>query len=193
MAHLILLEDENILRKEISGYLAESGHQIDSVSNINDFRNTFRPDSHLIALIDLSLPDGDELELIAHLRAQGDQHGIIVITTLQRRLESGRVTLYWRIDAAKRQLIPPGKAPITLTAQGYAVLKTIVAGEGAPVDRRQIVAALNEDYLQYDQRRLDTQIHQLRKTILEISEMELPIRTARGRGYQTSAKFHQQN
>jgi DNA-binding response OmpR family regulator len=109
MAHLILLEDENILRKEISGYLAESGHQIDSVSNINDFRNTFRPDSHLIALIDLSLPDGDGLELIAHLRAQGDQHGIIVITALQRRLESGRVTLYWRIDAAKRQLIPPAK------------------------------------------------------------------------------------
>lgn len=51
------------------------------------------------------------------------------------------------------------------------------------MSRKQIVQALGENYLLYDQRRLDTQMHQLRKTIFAASGVDLPVRTARGRGY----------
>lgn len=218
MANLILLEDENILLAELSDFLGEQGHCVDTAGDIAEFENKYQRGKHLIALVDLGLPDGQGLDLIVRLRERGDELGIIVITarsgsqnkaeglfqgadhylskpfdlgelaatitSLARRLQTGDRTARWVLDTLRCQLIPPGKPPINLTSQGYIVFRTIVAGDGRPVHRRRIIEALGENFLQYDQRRLDTQMHQLRKTVLEASAMELPVRTVRGRGYQ---------
>lgn len=109
------------------------------------------------------------------------------VTALARRLEDDDSSPRWLLDTLRCQLVPPGKPPIDLTSQSYIVFRTIVGGEGKPVNRRKIVEALGENYLHYDQRRLDTQMHQLRKLVAETSGMELPVRTARGRGYQITA------
>lgn len=222
MARLILLEDEPILCSELAGYLTECGHMVDATSCVAEFRQLFSPSDHLIALIDLGLPDGDGIDLIDWLRARGKRLGIIVVSArsgtadkvrgltvgadhyiskpfdleelaatvaaLVRRLDTGGVSLRWTLDVRRRQLTPPGKAPIDLTAQAAIVLQAIAAGRGTVVGRRQIVEALCEDYLLYDQRRLDTQMHQLRKTVLAASGLELPVRSARGRGYQFLAE-----
>lgn len=218
MARLILLEDEPILRHELAGYLTEQGHIVDAVGTVRDFHAVFSPAGHLIALVDLGLPDGDGIDLIDALRNQGTRLGIVVIsarsrtgdkvrglvvgadyylnkpieleelsavlTALARRLETGGVSLSWVLDVCRGELAPPGKAPVPLTAQGAVVLMAIATGGGKLVDRRQIVNALGADFLQYDQRRLDTQIHQLRKAVFDASGVELPIRTVRNRGYQ---------
>lgn len=218
MANLILLEDETVLRAELADFLSEHGHHVDTAEGIDAFERKFQPGKHLIALVDLGLPDGDGLDLIARLRAQGERLGIIVVTArsssqnkadgliqgadhylckpfdlvelvatvtaLARRLEVGGASPSWILDTLRCQLIPPGKSPIDLTAQSYIVFKTIVSGSGKPVDRRKIIEALGESYLHYDLRRLDTQMHQLRKVVAEASGLELPVRTARGRGYQ---------
>ena len=224
MTRLIFLEDESILRENIAGFLTESGFAVDAVGDLAEFDKTFLPGTHLIAILDLGLPDGDGLALIARLRAQGERLGIIILTAqggsankvhglttgadhyllkpfdlvelaaiigaLARRLQEGGAKLEWALDASQRQLIPPGKAPIGLTAQAYSVLKAIADGHGAPVDRRRIVEALGEDYLDYDMRRLDTQIYQLRKTVLAASGIDLPVSTARGQGYQFTAAIN---
>lgn len=218
MAHLILLEDEPILRHELAGYLDEQGHRVDAVGSVAEFQAVFSPANHLIALVDLALPDGDGIDLIDSLRDQGKRLGIVVISArcrtgdkvrglvvgadyylskpldleelaavvaaLARRLEIGGVSLHWVLDAVRGELIPPGKAPVPLTAHGAVVLAAIAGGRGQPVDRRRIVAALGENFLEYDQRRLDTQIHQLRKAVLDTSGVELPLRSIRNRGYQ---------
>ncbi len=218
MAHLILLEDEPILRHELAGYLAENGHTVDSVGAAAEFHAVFSPADHMIAVVDLVLPDGDGIDLIDRLRGQGKRLGIIVISArcrtadkvrglvvgadyyltkpieleelsavvaaLARRLATGGVSLRWVLDAIRGELIPPGKTPVPLTAQGTVVLAAIAGGRGEPVDRRCIVAALGEDFLQYDQRRLDTQVHQLRKAVLDGSGVELPLRAIRNHGYQ---------
>lgn len=218
MAHLILLEDEPILRHELAGYLAEQGHMVDAVGSVAEFHAAFYPAHHLIALVDLALPDGDGIDLIDRLRGQGKRLGIVVISArsrtgdkvrglvvgadyyltkpieleelsavvaaLARRLDTGGVSLRWVLDAVRGELIPPGKAPVALTTHGTVVLAAIAGGGGEPVDRRCIVAALGEDFLQYDQRRLDTQIHQLRKTVWDAAGVELPLRAIRNRGYQ---------
>ncbi len=218
MARLILLEDEPILRHELAGYLTEQGHIVDAVGTVSGFHVAFSSANHLIALVDLGLPDGDGIDLIDALRNRGTRLGIVVIsarsrtgdkvrglvvgadyylnkpieleelsavlTALARRLETGGVSLSWVLDVRRGKLAPPGKAPVPLTAQGVVVLKAIAAGGGKLVDRRQIVNALGADFLQYDQRRLDTQIHQLRKAVFDTSGVELPIRTIRNRGYQ---------
>lgn len=91
----------------------------------------------------------------------------------------------WRLSAAPPALTPPGCAPVPLSAQDYTVLRALADGaHGAQyVTRRSIVKALGEDYLHYDQRRLDTQMHRLRRKIEQASGQRLPIATVRGQGY----------
>ncbi len=84
MTHLILLEDEPVLREELTEFLEARGHQVTSVADIAKFRSAFIPmaqvGGHLIAIIDLGLPDGNGLDLITQLRAAGHRLGIIVLT-----------------------------------------------------------------------------------------------------------------
>ncbi|WP_332827498.1 PAS domain-containing protein, partial [Ramlibacter sp.] len=59
----------------------------------------------------------------------------------------------WKLCASPPRLIPPGLTAIPLSAQDYTVLLAL-ARDVPCVSRRDIVEALGEDYLQYDQRRL---------------------------------------
>ena len=47
----------------------------------------------------------------------------------------------------------------------------------------EIVDALGEDYIHYDQRRLDTQMRRLRRKVEAASGLMLPVRTLRSVGY----------
>lgn len=94
MARIIILEDEPVLREELTDFIQTQGHQVTAVANLAQFRRAFLPmttsGGHLIAIIDLGLPDGDGLDLIAQLRAAGHRLGIIVLTarsTLHDKVE----------------------------------------------------------------------------------------------------------
>lgn len=88
----------------------------------------------------------------------------------------------WRLSASPPRLIPPGFGPIALSAQDYTVLLALVAG-GDSVSRKTIICALGEDYIDYDQRRLDTQMRRLRRKVEEACGLQLPVTTLRGIGY----------
>ncbi|WP_051295435.1 response regulator transcription factor [Azonexus hydrophilus] len=163
------------------------------------------PDGEGLDLITRLREDGDRIGIIVATARSGGRNkakGLIqgadhylskpfeldelaaTITALARRLEDGAIRPRWLLDTLRCQLTPPGKAAIDLTSQSYIVFRTIVSGAGKPVSRRKIVEALGENYLHYDQRRLDTQMYQLRKLVLDACGMDLPVATARGRGYQ---------
>ncbi len=80
MAHIILLEDERILREDLSDFLANCGHSVQAVGSIAEFERQFAPGRHLIAILDLGLPDGDGMDIIARLRRDNLRLGIIVLT-----------------------------------------------------------------------------------------------------------------
>ena len=107
-----------------------------------------------------------------------------VVDSLARRLDLGGVSGDWMIDDVKHELMPPGLPPIELSAQDYTVLKVIFDGQGRSVSKKAIVAALGEDFLTYDLRRLDTQINRLRRKVQEATGADLPLRTLRNEGYQ---------
>jgi DNA-binding response OmpR family regulator len=107
-----------------------------------------------------------------------------VVAALARRLEAGGVSQRWVVQSAGRKLIPPGGPTIELSAQDYAVLSFIVAGNGEPVSRRSIVESLGNDYDTTDPARLDTQLARLRRKVSEATGKELPIKTLRNEGYQ---------
>ncbi len=218
MAHIILLEDERILREDLSEFLASCGHSVQAVGTVAEFESSFAPGRHLIAILDLGLPDGDGMDIIARLRHDNLRLGIIVLTaristsdkvtglqsgadhyltktadldilaatvdSLARRLDLGGVSGDWVLDIQTKELIAPGLPPIKLSAHDYTVLKAIFDGEGQSVSKKAIVAALGEDYLTYDLRRLDTQINRLRRKVLDATGADLPLKTLRNAGYQ---------
>ena len=49
--------------------------------------------------------------------------------------------------------------------------------------------ALGEDYLHYDQRRLDTQMRRLRRKVEQVGGLRLPVSTVRGEGYRVYQKI----
>ena len=80
MAHIILTEDERILREELVDFLTGFGHVVDATDSLAGFALSFRPEQHTIAIIDIGLPDGSGLDLVEQLRAQKMNLGIIVLT-----------------------------------------------------------------------------------------------------------------
>jgi DNA-binding response OmpR family regulator len=89
----------------------------------------------------------------------------------------------WRLERGPALLHVAGAAPVQLSPQDMAVLGCLMAQPGATVSRRDIVQALGADYLDYDQRRLDSQMHRLRQRVEELSGTPLPVRTVRGSGF----------
>lgn len=225
MRDLILLEDETVLREELSEFLAGNGYRVDAEASLEGFWRRYEPARHGIAVIDLGLPDGDGLTLIRALRARGERLGIVVLTArgairdrvagldigadyylpktsdldeltatlaaLARRLgepEMGLDAQSWVLELGPRLLSPPGFSPIALSEQDLVVLHQLMLGAGEIVSRQQIVEAMGEDFLSYDQRRLDTQMRRLRRKVNEATGLLLPINTARNAGY----RFHAQ-
>ncbi|OGB23218.1 MAG: histidine kinase [Burkholderiales bacterium RIFCSPLOWO2_02_FULL_57_36] len=89
---------------------------------------------------------------------------------------------HWRLSASPPRLIPPGFAPIALSAQDYTVMLALATG-GKDVSRETIVRALGGNFHDYDQRRMDTQMRRLRRKVEEACGLKLPVTTLRGIGY----------
>ncbi len=85
MFSLIVLEDEPILREELTEFLEAQNYRTKSVGSVAAFRRTFLPNEDRIALIDLGLPDGEGMDLIRELRQKDHRLGIIVLTARSGR------------------------------------------------------------------------------------------------------------
>lgn len=98
-----------------------------------------------------------------------------------------KTSLRWQLSASPRRLVSPDGVNIPLSGQDYLVLLTLMTG-GECVTRRTIVEALGENFLDYDQRRLDTQMRRLRRKVTEACGQALPVSTLRGIGYRFYAQ-----
>ncbi|MDN2712505.1 response regulator transcription factor [Janthinobacterium sp. SUN118] len=105
------------------------------------------------------------------------------LLALQRRLGEPSAPATWILELGPRRLLPPGCSAIALSQQDATVLRVLMAEPERIVSRQQIVQSLGEDYLDYDQRRLDTQIRRLRRKTEQATGLPLPINTARNAGY----------
>lgn len=106
-----------------------------------------------------------------------------VLDALRRRLGLQRESSSWQLDMGTRELKAPNRQGLRLSHQESMVLHCLMRNAGNTVSRREIVNALDEDYLTYDQRRLDTQILRLRRSVKQATGLELPLKTLRNSGY----------
>lgn len=80
MTQVILLEDEPVLRDELAEYLRSQGHGVTPAGTMAEFMRVFEPNRHLVAVLDLGLPDGDGLDLVLRMRRGGLRLGIVILT-----------------------------------------------------------------------------------------------------------------
>ena len=81
-----------------------------------------------------------------------------------------------------------------LTPSEMIIMRLLAQAPGEIVHRKEIITGLGYEYETYDQRRLEVIIRRFRMKF-EDKQMELPIKTARGKGYIFTGKIdiHNEN
>ena len=121
-------------------------------------------------------PDAQDMRLDAH--GQPEQL-LEYILSLARQLNPG-----WHLSMRYRRLEAPNGAEMALTGLEFAFIKMFAMVEtGEAISRKQIVQGFGEDYLSYDQNRIDTMVRRLRRKAESDLGTKLPLNTERVRGY----------
>lgn len=77
---VLLIDDEPSIQFGFSAYLNKTGYQVQTAGNIKEARQKLNQDSFDIILLDLSLPDGNGLDLITEIRQNYPEVALVVIT-----------------------------------------------------------------------------------------------------------------
>jgi DNA-binding response OmpR family regulator len=77
---LLVVEDEGRIAELVKAGLARAGFAVDVVGLRADAQAALSVTTYDAAVVDLGLPDGDGLELLRKLRAEGDQTPVLVLT-----------------------------------------------------------------------------------------------------------------
>lgn len=80
MAHLLVIDDEETLARNIARFLERSGHSVTLAGTLAEGQRCFAELAPDAVLLDFRLPDGTGLEFIRALRAQDAQCPIMLIT-----------------------------------------------------------------------------------------------------------------
>jgi DNA-binding response OmpR family regulator len=77
---LLIVEDEHRIVELVRSGLDKAGFVVDAVHHARDAREVLTSVRYDAVVLDLGLPDGDGLELLADLRRAGDQVPVLVLT-----------------------------------------------------------------------------------------------------------------
>lgn len=81
---LLLVEDDQMLGEGTRDHLAVHGHATDWVSRAGDAEAAQLATSYDVILLDLGLPDGKGMDLLARLRRRGDTTPVIIATAMDQ-------------------------------------------------------------------------------------------------------------
>ena len=117
---------------------------------------------------------------------------IAVMESVYRRLQiesseaeyNDPVKESFRLDSSGRVLHLPRSKEVSLTRSEGTILKILSQSGVEPVSRKLLSEALGQDYMQYDERRLEAIISRLRRKLKEAYPDAEIIKAARGVGYQ---------
>ena len=82
---VLLIDDEASIQFGFSTYLNKTGYQVQTAGTITEARLKLAQGCFDIILLDLSLPDGNGLDLIAEIRINYPEVALVVITGRGRR------------------------------------------------------------------------------------------------------------
>lgn len=161
---ILVVEDDPVLADGLKSGLRLSGATVDCVDCCTDARTALKAGRFDAVVLDLMLPDGSGLDVLAHLRSQGDATPVLLLTALDdttdrvRGLDSGADDYLGKpfdLDelAARLRAITrrgAGRAEAVLKAGGItldpASFTATVGDAPVPLSRREfaVLAALME-------------------------------------------------
>lgn len=214
MVKVVLLDDEVELREEVAAFLEKRGWTVGQAGTIAEFRE--QVSDLAFAIIDVMLPDGSGLDAAAWLRATRRDCGIVMLTArgeTQNKIDGliggadhylvkpvklveldailqalgRRVANDWRLDCRARVLSAPDGGRLDLSASEIGLLALLARHPSKAVSRRQIAEDFGFDWVDYDERRLETLISRLRQRWRREAGFELPLKTVHRTGYTFAA------
>lgn len=126
---VLLAEDDDILGPALSRTLRASGLEVALVRDGATVLDRQRERPFHVVVLDLGLPDIDGLQVLARLRAAGDQVPVIVLSG--RTAEGERIA---GLDLGADDYVPKPASPAELAARIRAVLRRRTDVAAAPRD-----------------------------------------------------------
>lgn len=77
---ILLVEDDTLIASAVQDFLARAGHAVERAASLMAARELRRAVVFDLVLVDLGLPDGSGLDLVAEFRSADDPAAVIVIT-----------------------------------------------------------------------------------------------------------------
>lgn len=219
MARILLLEDDPILREELTCFLAELGHCVLEAGTLAEFDPLMAVAD--VAIVDILLPDGDGFEATARLRAVQPNAGAIILTArsaledrvhglcagadhylvkpicleelsaiLQALLRRLAPALVWRLNLREHCLSSPQGHSCALSTMEMILFDLLSRQADQKVSRQTLVTALGYDWMDYDVRRLEKLVSRLRQRWLAETGQTLPLKTLHRYGYGFGAEIH---
>lgn len=113
------------------------------------------------------------------------QEMLTIIDNMLLRIQaSAEPDKAWTLHRTRAELLPPGGAPIRLSAYEVAIIAALAAQEHHQTSRDILIRALGKDPLTYDPRALETGISRLRGKLPPMPDGRNPLQAMRGSGYQ---------
>jgi two-component system torCAD operon response regulator TorR len=78
-SHVLVVEDDEVTRAKLAGYLEAAGHRVSEAADGADMREAFAAEQIDLVLLDINLPGEDGLDLTRDIRRRSDV-GIILVT-----------------------------------------------------------------------------------------------------------------
>ena len=210
MGKVLLLDDEAELREEIAAFLEKRSWTVTQAGTVAQFKQLASQVE--MAIIDVMLPDGSGFEAAGWLRARQRDCGIVMLTARGETqdkisgLQGGadhylvkpvklleldailralgrRVAGSWRLDLYTRALFAPDGRRLAVSQTEIRLLELLARHPAEPVSRRQIAERFGYEWLDYDERRLETVVSRLRQRWRGEAQSELPLKTVHRIGY----------
>lgn len=127
MAHLLLIEDDELILESLSYGLIRAGHTVDRARDGKEGLAFFRPKVTELVITDLLMPEQEGLETIAKLKRQFPEVKIIAISG------GGRINGLALLTIAKKMGANRAiEKPFTIDAVLTAVKELLAEPENAP-------------------------------------------------------------
>ena len=86
-AHILLVDDDNEIRKLLGRYLSEQGFNVTLAASRREFAEKFDTGSFDLIVLDVMLPDGSGLDMCRNLRQQKFTIPVILLTALKEEVD----------------------------------------------------------------------------------------------------------